>query len=85
MALGLPSISMRFTIHTSSEKVMVLGTSSLPLPNPYAFDRESRTDIPYKIDHDDLAYKLFTEAGFEWGGDWTSLKDYQHFEINLSL
>ena len=50
---------------------------------PYAFDRESRTDIPYKIDHDDLAYKLFTEAGFEWGGDWTSLKDYQHFEINL--
>ena len=52
---------------------------------PYAFDRESRTDIPYKIDHDDLAYKLFTEAGFEWGGDWTSLKDYQHFEINLSL
>ena len=38
---------------------------------PYAFDRESRTDIPYKIDHDDLAYQLFTEAGFEWGGDWT--------------
>ena len=50
---------------------------------PYAFDRETRTDIPYKIDHNDLAYRLFTEAGFEWGGDWTSLKDYQHFEINL--
>lgn len=48
---------------------------------PYAFDRENRTDIPYKIDHNDLAYRLFTEAGFEWGGDWTSLKDYQHFEI----
>ena len=46
---------------------------------PYAFDRENRTDIPYKIDHNDLAYQLFTEAGFEWGGDWTSLKDYQHF------
>lgn len=50
---------------------------------PYAFDRENRTDIPYKIDHNDLAYHLFTEAGFEWGGDWTSLKDYQHFEINM--
>lgn len=50
---------------------------------PYAFDRENRTDIPYKIDHNDLAYKLFTKAGFEWGGDWTSLKDYQHFEIDL--
>ena len=34
----------------------------------------------YKIDHNDLAYKLFTKAGFEWGGDWTSAKDWQHFE-----
>jgi len=49
----------------------------------YAFNRDNRTDIPYKIDHEDLAYKLFTAAGFEWGGDWTSLKDYQHFEIDL--
>ena len=21
------------------------------------------------------------EAGFDWGGDWTTRKDYQHFEI----
>lgn len=48
----------------------------------YAFDRDKRSDIPYKIDHNDLAYRLFTEAGFEWGGDWVSLKDYQHFEYN---
>ena len=38
-------------------------------------------DFPYKIDHGDLCFKLFTEAGFEWGGDWTTRKDYQHFEI----
>ena len=38
-------------------------------------------DFPYKIDHDDLCFRLFTEAGFEWGGDWTTRKDYQHFEI----
>ena len=38
------------------------------------------TDFPYKIDHDDLCYKLFTEHGFTWGGDWTHSKDYQHFE-----
>lgn len=49
----------------------------------YAFDRDSRTDIPYRIDHNDPAYRLFTEAGFKWGGDWTSVKDYQHFEIDL--
>ena len=37
-------------------------------------------DFNYKIDKDDLAYKLFTEAGFTWGGSWKSVKDYQHFE-----
>jgi len=41
-----------------------------------------RTQIfPYKIDHNDLAYQLFTAAGFEWGGDWSGVKDYQHFEL----
>ena len=39
-------------------------------------------DIPYKIDHSDLAYRLFTERGFRWGGDWKTMKDYQHFEYN---
>ncbi|MBQ9274839.1 MAG: M15 family metallopeptidase [Succinivibrio sp.] len=33
-----------------------------------------------RIDEQDLAYKLFTGHGFEWGGHWQSLKDYQHFE-----
>ena len=35
----------------------------------------------YKIDDSDLCYRLFTEDGFEWGGDWTNSKDYQHFEL----
>ena len=38
-------------------------------------------DFPYKIDHDDICFRLFTEAGFDWGGDWTTRKDYQHFEV----
>ena len=42
-------------------------------------DRDA--DFPYKIDHEDLCFKLFTEHGFEWGGDWEDRKDYQHFEI----
>ena len=46
----------------------------------YAFNRSSRNDIPFKIDTCDLAYKLFVAAGFEWGGSWTTRKDYQHFE-----
>lgn len=39
-------------------------------------------DFPYKIDENDLAYKLFIEHGFIWGGNWNSLKDYQHFQKN---
>ena len=47
----------------------------------YAFDRDRRTDIPCKIDRSDAAYRLFTAAGFRWGGAWRSVKDYQHFEL----
>lgn len=38
-------------------------------------------DFAYKIDESDLAYRLFSEAGFTWGGSWNSVKDYQHFEM----
>lgn len=41
-------------------------------------------DFPYKIDENDLCYKLFTEHGFQWGGVWNSLKDYQHFYKEIS-
>jgi len=67
------------------------------LYNPYYKDRKDGTrfiqpataaeycdrtkSFPYKIDEQDLCLRLFTEAGFEWGGTWTSCKDYQHFEL----
>ena len=38
-------------------------------------------EFPYKIREDDLCCRLFSEYGFEWGGYWTSCKDYQHFEV----
>lgn len=34
----------------------------------------------YKIDRSDICFKLFKRHGFKWGGDWRSVKDYQHFE-----
>jgi hypothetical protein len=40
-------------------------------------------DFPGKIDHKDLAYKLFKKHGWEWGGDWSGDKDYQHFSKDL--
>ena len=39
-------------------------------------------NFPYKIEKGDLCYKLFTERGFEWGGEWKTVKDYQHFEVS---
>lgn len=35
---------------------------------------------PGMIRHGDRVWRAFTTHGFTWGGDWTSLKDYQHFE-----
>jgi len=47
---------------------------------PYA-DREA--EFPHKIGKDgDLCWELFHERGFTWGGDWKTLKDYQHFQIS---
>jgi hypothetical protein len=67
-----------------------------PFYNPYiTYNKDGTTNVspagseayadrsasfPYKIDENDLAYKLFKEHGFKWGGDWNNSKDYQHFE-----
>lgn len=40
--------------------------------------------FPYKIDENDLCYRLFIEHGFTWGGNWNSSKDYQHFQKSIS-
>lgn len=48
---------------------------------PYA-DRSA--DFPYKIDENDLCCQLFVKHGFTWGGNWNSVKDYQHFEKRIT-
>lgn len=53
----------------------------LPEGSEYYADRNK--EFAYKITRDDLAYTLFTEHGFTWGGNWNSSKDYQHFEKKL--
>ena len=35
---------------------------------------------PGMIQPDDVVVTAFKQRGFSWGGDWKSLKDYQHFE-----
>jgi hypothetical protein len=37
---------------------------------------------PAMIRHGDAAWRAFSQIGWTWGGDWTSLRDYQHFSAN---
>ncbi|MEU0314888.1 M15 family metallopeptidase [Nocardioides sp. NPDC006273] len=39
-------------------------------------------EAPGMIHPDDVVVRAFAEIGWEWGGDWSSLKDYQHFSEN---
>ncbi len=46
-------------------------------------DRSS--DFLHKIGGEgELCLELFKERGFTWGGDWRTLKDYQHFQMSDS-
>lgn len=47
--------------------------------NAYAYADRSQ-DWPGIIRRDDAVYHAFVSRGWEWGGDWASEKDYQHFQ-----
>ena len=82
-----------------SKHALGLAIDINPLYNPYitynsdgseniypetAKDYADRSkSFPYKIDENDLCYKLFIEHGFTWGGHWNSCKDYQHFQKTI--
>ena len=62
-----------------------------PLENPYvkgSFIQPSTAseyvdrsrEFPHKINEEDFCKEVFTSFGFRWGGNWRSVKDYQHFE-----
>lgn len=38
------------------------------------------TGLPHVITENDVCYQIFTKYGFTWGGSWTNIKDYQHFQ-----
>lgn len=38
------------------------------------------TGLAHVITHEDLCFQTFVKYGFAWGGDWNTIKDYQHFE-----
>lgn len=64
-----------------------------PLQNPYVSSDGSvlrRAAKPYTnrslgetgmIEAGDVAVRSFARIGWEWGGDWVTLKDYMHFSL----
>lgn len=82
-----------------SKHSMGLAIDINPLYNPYVKEKSGTTTIlpkdgkpyadrsqenKYFIKKDDTCYQAFVSRGFTWGGNWNSLKDYQHFEISLT-
>lgn len=59
-----------------------VGRDSIVSPKAADVFADRQRDFKGKIDENDLAYRLFKEAGWSWGGDWETVKDYQHFEKN---
>ncbi len=57
----------------------VRGDTVLPPQSARYLDRTS-TDVGV-IHDDDAAVRAFEARGWVWGGDWSSLKDYQHFSV----
>jgi len=63
-----------------------------PIENPYVKGSTvlpeagrafvERTPAPGVVIAGDAVVQAFADQGFAWGGDWNSLKDYQHFSIS---
>lgn len=77
----------RFSIHSygkaidvnTVENPYVKSTLVLPAAGRAFLDR---TDVrPGMVVAGDAVVRAFAERGFTWGGDYVTLKDYQHFEI----
>jgi hypothetical protein len=64
------------------ENPYVTGSSFVPAEGaPFVrIDRSAGADVPPGvIRDDDVVVRAFARIGWEWGGHWSSAKDYQHF------
>jgi len=59
----------------------IYGENILPIESAAYIDRSNYQ--AGMIIKNDVCYNAFTTRGWKWGGNWTSIKDYQHFEITI--
>lgn len=73
-----------------SEHAKGLAVDVNPFLNPYVkgarvlpelalVNTDRALERPGMIEPGDVVVEAFADIGWAWGGDWTSLKDYQHF------
>lgn len=61
----------------------IVGGKVLPIEGKEFLDRENvRKGMIVK---GDPAYNAFKSRGWTWGGDWTRVKDYHHFQKDIDL
>ena len=78
MAVDINPLYSPEVVYDSDGNVLTVS----PKEGEASLNREG--DGPYMIHKGDEAYRLFTEHGFTWGGDWKHGKrDYMHFEKAL--
>lgn len=78
-----------------SKHAMGLAIDINPQQNPYVSYRtgcpvcihenalsyiDRTTGAEHMILSGDVCYEIFAKYGFTWGGNWNTIKDYQHFE-----
>ncbi len=73
--LSLHSFGIAIDINPK-QNPMVIGETTYPQGASY----DPTGTTPGTVDEDIVA--LFARHGFEWGGNWSSLKDYQHFQMS---
>jgi hypothetical protein len=85
------SFNFRFTPNTTvlSKHSTGMAIDINPFQNPYikgavilppAGVTQRDKVVKGMITKGDACYQAFISRGWEWGGEWKSLKDYQHFE-----
>ena len=60
----------------------VTAEACLPAEGQAYLDRDRQ--VPGHISPGSVCYDAFVSRGFIWGGEWTDLKDYHHFELPLA-
>ncbi len=57
---------------------VILENSVIPKTATQFLDRNQK--YPGIVHKDEFCYNLFISKGWSWGGNWTTLKDWQHFQ-----